>query len=60
MRERGGGGVAEGASIMVVMPLAARTSRAVVKAGSERAWVSWARKRGPVVCLVGGSRRWPG
>ena len=31
------------------MELAARTSRAVAKAGSERAWVSWARKRGPVM-----------
>ena len=35
---------------MVSMLLAARTSRAVAKAGSERAWVSCARKRGPVVC----------
>ena len=31
------------------MPLAARTSRAVAKAGSERAWVSLARKSGPVM-----------
>jgi len=37
---------------MTVTPLAARTSRAVEKAGSERAWVSWARKRGPVVFWV--------
>ena len=50
MREGGGGGVGE---LLVNRwcgrELAARTSRAVAKAGSERAWVSWARKRGPVV-----------
>ena len=37
---------------MTSTPLAARTSRAVVKAGSERAWVSWARKSGPVMRLA--------
>ena len=50
--ERGGGGVGEVGVDMVSMLLAASTSRAVAKAGSERAWVSWARKRGPVMsCL---------
>ena len=51
--EGGGGGVGEVLVDEVVsMLLAARTSRAVAKAGSERAWVSWARKRGPVVPLL--------